>query len=245
MSQAIIVPLSVKALTNEQLLALYNRWSTKPCKKFEKRGSGEQRVAKLLADLEMDVDQACAPPSGDGYAGDGWDAAFPGEEPAGPPEATVEEPASPELEQAPAEPTEPCAEATEPQPRIIGNTILAIGGLPENSDPMHWAPDLAKKLKCPIHILSLTGELLQTVQPTTAKQRSAKPRSEEMSKSGKAVFDLVSRHEGATAKELLEATGWAQGSWPPLCNRLARQKAMRFHQQKVDGVTRYYLSDGN
>lgn len=245
---AAIVPLAVKALTNEQLLALYNRWSTKPCKKFEKRSCGEQRVARLLEDLEMDVDSACAPPSEDGFAGNEWDAAFP-------PQEDVEEP------EAPQEDTETDAEAVEPveapdatiednseeptnsTPTTLGNAFLAIGDLPDNSDPMGWAPDFAKKLKRPILVISKNGEVLATVEPTTAKQEKREAKAKEgLSKSGQAVFDLVSREEGATAKELLEATGWAQGSWPPLCNRIARQKSMYFHQQKVDGVTRYFLS---
>jgi hypothetical protein len=220
----VIVPLAVKALTNEQLLALYNRWSTKPCKKFEKRSCGEQRVARLLEDLEMDVDTACAPPSEDGFAGNEWDAAFP-------PQEDVEEP------EAPQEDTETDAEAVEPveapeatiednseeptnsTPTTLGNAFLAIGGLPDNSDPMGWAPDFAKKLKRPILVLSKSGEVLATVEPCSAKHKT-RAAKEGLSKSGQAVFDLASRPEGATAKELLGATGWSQGSWPPLCNRI-------------------------
>lgn len=240
----VIVPLAVKALTNEQLLALYNRWSTKPCKKFEKRTCGEQRVARLLEDLEMSVEDACAPPSDDGYAGDGWDVAFPATQEAAEAteeasEETIEETESVSPEPIVEETQEPVAQDTQ----TLDSVFLAIGGLPGNATPMAWAPDLAKKLKLPILIVSKTGEVLETFEPTSAKKEKRAARATEgMSKSCQAVFDLVSRPEGATAKELLAATGWAQGSWPPMCNRIARQKSMYFHQEKVDGVTRYYVS---
>jgi hypothetical protein len=244
---AVIVPLAVKALTNEQLLALYNRWSTKPCKKFEKRVCGEQRVAKLLSDLEMEVEAACAPPPEDGYAGGEWGAAFPQEEqePAEPPEATVEESVPPAIEPkpTPADPTELPTE--EPEPRTMRNTILAIGGLPENSDPMAWAPDLAKKLRRPVLILSVTGELLQTVEPSEAKQRAPRgdgaPRA--LSKASQAMLDLCSRPEGATEAELQAGTEWqTKPSWAFMTKRVSQRIGKEASHKEVDGKMRYFIS---
>jgi hypothetical protein len=136
MLDTIIVPLELKALTDEQLLAVYNRWSTKLRKKFDNRLCAERAVARLLDELMMTVEEACAPLSGDEYGGAAWDAAFPQDEsveseqdPAGPPEATSEERTTPN------ELTELPAEAAEPEPRTMETTALAVGGLPEPEKP--------------------------------------------------------------------------------------------------------------
>jgi len=43
---------TITDLTTEQLLATFNRWTTKPVKKFETRKIGEARLTKLLAELD-------------------------------------------------------------------------------------------------------------------------------------------------------------------------------------------------
>jgi hypothetical protein len=173
----VVVPLAIKAMTNEQLLAVFNRWGTKPCKKFEKRSCGEHRVARLLDDLEMSVEEACAPPNG--YAGEDWDVAFP---------APEEAPSEPEV-----------VEVDEP-------------------------------------------ELLVAEAPAAPVEKTARKRGE-LGKTAQAIFDLASRKTGASAKELMAATGWKAGpSWPNQFNRLSLRTGTRFHQQKVNGEMRYYLS---
>jgi len=177
----VIVPLAIKALSNDQLLALYNRWGTKPCKKFEKRSCAEQRVTKLLADLEMSVEDAVAPPS-DGYGGEGWDVAFPA-----PQEAASE----PEV-----------VEVVKPE-QVVAEAPVA------------------------------------PVEPETKPSR----KRGELGKTAQAIFDLASRETGASAKELMAATGWKAGpSWPNQFSRLSLRTGTRFHQQKVNGEMRYYLS---
>jgi len=44
---------TITDLTTEQLLATFNRWTTKPVKKFETRKIGEARLIKLLAELDF------------------------------------------------------------------------------------------------------------------------------------------------------------------------------------------------
>ena len=50
---------TVSDLSTEQLIALYNKWATKPVKRFETRKIGEARLTKLLADdldeLPLDI----------------------------------------------------------------------------------------------------------------------------------------------------------------------------------------------
>lgn len=53
------------ALSNDQLLSVYNRWSAKPVRRFESRTAGEARLAKLLKNLDITIEEASAPPSTD------------------------------------------------------------------------------------------------------------------------------------------------------------------------------------
>lgn len=199
----IVIPLPIKAMTDEQLVALNNRWGTKYRTKFSNRRCAELCVTRLLNDLTMSIEEACAPLSGDEYGGAGWEAAFPQEsveseqDPAGPPEASVEARTTPD------EPTELPVEAAEPEPRTEETTALAEGGLPEPEKP------------------------------------TRKP----LGTSAQIIFDLASREVGASHKELMAAIGWKAGpSWPREFRRLSLRTGTRYHQQKVNGEMRYYLS---
>ena len=50
--------MTIPELSAEQLLRLYNQWTTKPVKRFETRKIGEARLTKLLADLDMTLARA-------------------------------------------------------------------------------------------------------------------------------------------------------------------------------------------
>ena len=146
----------------------------------------------------------------------------------------------------------------------LADSLLVIGGLPDNSVARVWACEFARKLGRPIHVVDRFGKHLQTIDKEAldamkaadkAKAgarkvaKASEPKEPKTAPDGKRlqVVQMCMRSEGASTKELIDLTGWKGCPWKWTIGNnkngtgLADKFGYRFHTDKVADEVRYFL----
>ncbi|HTB46621.1 MAG TPA: DUF3489 domain-containing protein [Acetobacteraceae bacterium] len=226
---------TITDLTTEQLLATFNRWTTKPVKKFETRKIGEARLTKLLAELDgLPLETAM----GDQATAKAWFAAQPQVSAwasgFGSAAATLGKPAK-------SGPSPATLGAQAAKADDVAREALKAAGKPIPSELTGLRAELLNDPKVSIGSAVLAEFMAETQEDEMAKKATKKggrirdrfappkpakqPKAPKMAASvraeapgeadapkagskGAEVVRMLSRKNGATISQLMEETGW-------------------------------------